>query len=117
MTARQVSPTTPRSTLADSVEHLADGAEQALHQVRERVAPSAARWASQAEELAHRSVSAVRAGSDQLRQRATAAGDRGVQFVKDEPVKAVLIAAAAGALLALLLGSRSRSGAQPTRHD
>lgn len=107
MTARQASNTPSRSTLADSVEHFADGAEQALHNVRERVAPSAVRWASQAEDLAHRSVSAVREESEHLRERALAATDRGIQYVKDEPVKAVLIAAAAGALLAVLFAPRS----------
>lgn len=109
MTARQVStPTTSGSSLSNTVEQFADGAEQALHSVRERVAPSAMRWASQAEELAHRGVSAVRESGEQLRERASAASDRGVQYVKDEPVKAVLIAAAVGALLVALLGSRSR---------
>jgi ElaB/YqjD/DUF883 family membrane-anchored ribosome-binding protein len=109
MSTRQATSNPTRSTLADSVEHFADGAEQALHSVRERVAPSAVRWATQAEELAHRGVSAVRDQSEHLRDRARVASDRGLQYVKDEPVKAVLIAAAAGALLALLLGSRSRS--------
>lgn len=111
MTARQAPTptTTSRSTLADSVEHFADGAERALHDVRERVAPNAIRWASQAEELAHRGVSKVRESGEQVRERALAYSERGVQYVKDEPLKAVLIAAAAGALLVTLLGSRSRS--------
>lgn len=117
MSARQAvsTPTTTRSPLAESVEHLADGAERALHSVRERVAPSAERWAAQAEDLAHRGMEAVRDQTGQLRERARVAGDRGLQYVKDEPVKAVLIAAAAGALLALLLGSRSRNDARRAR--
>lgn len=108
MTARQApTPTTSRSTLANSVEQFADGAERALHDVRERVAPSAVRWATQAEDLAHRGVSKVRESGELVRDRAVAYGERGVQYVKDEPVKAVLIAAAAGALLATLLRSRT----------
>jgi len=115
MTVRESIPS--RSSLADTVEQFAGSAEQALQKVRERVVPSATRWASQAEELAHRSVNTVRGQSEQLRGRAMAVSDRGIRYVKDEPLKAVLIAAAAGALLAFLLSPSSSSNGSESRRD
>ena len=49
--------------------------------------------------------SARRAGSAVLEQ-AQVTGDRTVEYIRQEPVKAVLMAAAAGAVVALLLGRR-----------
>ncbi|HEU4457574.1 MAG TPA: hypothetical protein VFR90_00450 [Methylibium sp.] len=112
MSARQAATSTTTSngrSLQGSIESLADSAEQAVHSLRERVEPSASRWATQAEDLAHRGINAARQSSEQLRERALAASDRSLQYVKAEPVKSVLIAAAAGALLmAVLSASRSR---------
>lgn len=110
MNSRQTSPASSSNGrgLAGSIESLADGAERAVHQMRERVEPNAVRWAQQAEDLAQRSLSAVRERSDRLRERAVTLTDRSLNYVQAEPVKAVLIAAAAGALLMALLGSRSR---------
>ena len=46
-----------------------------------------------------------------MRDKAVQVSDQTVGYIKDEPVKAVLVAAAAGAVAALLIGwlSRSRS--------
>lgn len=94
---------------SDTPERLADRASGALHSVRERVVPAASRLASQAEDLAHRSADALLDRGYQVRDRALDIGDRSVRYVRDEPVKSVLIAAAAGAALIAvlaLLGSR-----------
>lgn len=88
---------------ADAAERLSSSAEQAVNGVRERVIPAAVRLASQAEDLAQRGYDAVRNGSQHLRERAVDARERGVRYVQDEPVKAVLIAAAAGAALMALV--------------
>lgn len=68
-------------------------------------APSAmlARLAAQAETVAKRSLDAVRESALSARDRATSVGESTVRYVKDEPVKAVLIAAATGAALMGLL--------------
>lgn len=87
---------------ANAAERLTDSAEQAVSGMRERVIPAAVRLASQAEDLAHRGYDAVRDSSQQLRERAVDARERGMRYVQDEPVKAVLIAAAAGAALMAL---------------
>jgi ElaB/YqjD/DUF883 family membrane-anchored ribosome-binding protein len=77
--------------------------EAAAHSLRDRVEPTVARLASQAETLARRGLDAVRDSANQVRDRATSYSDSTVRYVKDEPVKAVLIAAAAGAAIVTLL--------------
>ena len=60
-----------------------------------------------------RAVDAVRDGTQQLRDKALRVSDTTVNYVKEEPVKAMLIAAATGAalmaLVNLMSGSRHRS--------
>ena len=66
----------------------------------------------QATELVQRVVEAVRESSQQLQDKAARASDVTVKYVRDEPVKSLLIAAAAGAtlmaLVSLMLRSRNR---------
>ena len=60
---------------------------------------------------ARKGIEAVRDGSQQLREKAQRATDSTVAYVKDEPIKAMLIAAATGAVLMGLismLAGRSR---------
>jgi len=45
----------------------------------------------------------VRDSASQVRERATGIGDMTVRYVRDEPVKSVLIAAATGAALVALV--------------
>jgi ElaB/YqjD/DUF883 family membrane-anchored ribosome-binding protein len=66
------------------------------------LADGAAQSADQAIALARRGVDAVRGSSQQLRERARRASDSTVGYIKDEPVKSVLIAAVAGATLCAL---------------
>ena len=79
--------------------------------VREQAVPLINRLSSQAEIAARRGVEAVRDTSAQLREKAQAASDSTVSYIKDEPVKAMLIAAATGAALMALISlvGRSRS--------
>jgi ElaB/YqjD/DUF883 family membrane-anchored ribosome-binding protein len=88
-------------------DRLADKVESA----REQAAPLVDRLSSQAEAVAHRSADAVRDTASQLRERALRASDTTAGYIRDEPVKAILIAAATGAALMALatLASRSRS--------
>ena len=66
------------------------------------------RAAEQASVLAQRSLDAVRQSKEQLREKALRASDGTVAYIKDEPVKAMLIAAATGAALMALVGLLSR---------
>lgn len=68
------------------------------------------RASEQASTLAHRSMDAVREGSQQLRASALHASDSTVNYIRQEPVKSMLFAAAAGVVPTglLVLAGRSR---------
>lgn len=77
----------------------------------DRLPDAFSRAAAQVEQLTRNGLDRARNVSQNVKEKALQAGDSTVGYIKDEPVKAVLIAAAAGAALALLLralGSNSR---------
>ena len=80
-----------------------------VDEVRSQATPILNKVTSQAEAAARRGMDAVRDTSQQLRDKATQASDMTVAYVKDEPIKAMLIAAATGALLMGLITLMSRS--------
>ena len=80
-----------------------------IESAREHAVPLINRLTSQAENAAQRGVGAVRDASAQVREKALKASDSTVSYIKDEPVKAMLIAAATGAALMALIGLLSRS--------
>ena len=98
-----------RSTQRVANEAL-DGLAGSVQDLREHAAPIVDRVAERASALAHHGVDAVRERSHRLSESAhrVAGGTR--SYVRDEPVKSLLIAAAIGAammgLLAFLAGSR-----------
>ena len=85
--------------------HLADKAHSAVNSVK----PVMERWAKDAESIARRGLDSARDTSRQLRERAAQASDTTVKYIQDEPVKAMLIAAAAGAALVTVISLLSRS--------
>ena len=114
------------SDLADRAANKADHALQSTRQMgsdaaqavqngidglRESVPSAIARARAQAEDLTHRGIERARQASASVREQATRVSDQTVGYIKDEPVKAMLVAAAAGAVAALLIGwlGRSRS--------
>jgi len=56
----------------------------------------------QATEMAQRVVEAIRESSQQLQDKAARASDSTAKYIRDEPVKSLLIAAATGAVLMAL---------------
>lgn len=96
-----------------STQRATDGALDTLaakvEDLRGQAAPLINRVSSQAEAAARRGIEAVRDTSQQLRDKALRASDSAVGYVKDEPIKAMLIAAATGALLMGLIALMSRS--------
>ena len=96
-----------------STQRAADSALDRLSdkvdEVRSQAAPILNKVTSQAEAAARRGMDAVRDTSQQLRDKANQASDMTVAYVKDEPIKAMLIAAATGALLMGLITLMSRS--------
>ena len=80
-----------------------------LESARDTAVPLINRLSSQAETVARRGVEAVRDTGVQVREKALKASDSTDSYIKDEPVKAMLIAAATGAALMALIGLLSRS--------
>lgn len=85
---------TPQDTLANAI----DG-----------VRPPLKRAADQAAELARRGVDALTEGTQAVRRQALHASDSTRHYIRDEPMKAVLIAAATGAVLMALVSLVSRT--------
>ena len=73
--------------------------------------PMIDRAAGKASAIAHRGLDAVMETSDQLRAKAQHAGDSTVDYIRQKPVKAMLMAAAAGAALTAVISLLSRSRA------
>lgn len=88
----------------DTLDSLASGVQD----LRQQATPMLNRVGEQAAALASRGAAAVRDGSQQLRDKALHASDSTIGYIKDEPVKAMLIAAATGAALMALLGLLTR---------
>ena len=80
-----------------------------VESARDRASPLIDRWSSQAENALHRSVDALRDTTTQLRDQAAKVTDATAGRVRDEPLKAVLIAAAVGAALMAVIGLISRA--------
>lgn len=89
----------------DTLDRLAGSVQDARHEV----APFLNRASEQTSALAQRGLDAVRETSQGLRDSAHRASDSTVGYIKDEPLKAMLIAAATGAALMALVGMLSRS--------
>lgn len=90
-------------------DNAADTMSDALDDLKQGSAGVANSLAAQIDDLAHRAVALARQAGSGVRKQAELTGERTVGYVKDEPVKAMLIAAATGAALAALLGILSRS--------
>lgn len=112
--------TTATHSVANSAEHAisstrraTNGALDSMHDsvehLREQVPGAIGRAAAQADQLARRGIDRARQASGEVRERVHLASEHTVGYIKDEPVKSVLIAAAAGALLAALVGLLARS--------
>jgi ElaB/YqjD/DUF883 family membrane-anchored ribosome-binding protein len=88
-----------------ALDHLSDQVDNA----RNQAAPVIDRVTSQVNDAAVRGVNAVRDKAAALREQALRASDTTVGYVRDEPWKAMLIAAATGAALMALIGLMNRS--------
>jgi ElaB/YqjD/DUF883 family membrane-anchored ribosome-binding protein len=86
-----------------------DRLSDTVDSARDQAAPALDRLSKQAEAAARRSIDAVRNSSAQLRERAARLSDATAGQIRDEPLKAMLIAAAVGAALMALVTLVSRS--------
>lgn len=92
-----------------TVDDVSDTVSNKIEDLRSQAAPLINRVSAQAEAAAKRGMEAVRDSSQQLREKALKATDSTVAYVKDEPVKSMLIAAATGAVLMGLINLLGRS--------
>ena len=97
-----------RSTQRSTNEAL-DTLSDKVQAAKDQAAPVINRVAAKAEELARRGADTWRDSSEQIKERAQRASDITLGYIKDEPVKAILIAAATGAALMALVTLLSRS--------
>lgn len=79
-----------------------------VHDMHERASPRLMRMAEQAEDLMRRGADAMRDRSASMREAAYRASDQTRTYIRDEPLKSVLIAAAAGAVAVALANLLSR---------
>ena len=91
------------------VNNALDNLSGTVKDIRDQAAPLMNRATEQVGALAHRSADAVRDTSRQLVDKAVHASDATVNYIKDEPVKSMLIAAATGAALMGLVSLMGRS--------
>jgi ElaB/YqjD/DUF883 family membrane-anchored ribosome-binding protein len=92
-----------------AIDQLAEG----IDSVRSQAAPALERLVSDAERLTRRGLAAVRDGTQRVGEQTARATDATIGYIKDEPVRSVLIAAAVGAALMALVGLVSRSNHGP----
>lgn len=114
----------PTDTLADQAANTAndaikstqraanstlDNLASTVQDLRKQAVPLLNRAAESANAYIQQGLEAVHEGSDKVRAQARGASARTVNYIKDEPVKSILIAAAAGAVLTALVQIASRS--------
>lgn len=119
-----IKPFEPSNNFSDETVQSADQAKQStaslandgigslsdtLKDIREQATPMLNRTTEQASELVQRGVDSVLDTSHQLKEKALRASHNSVNYIKDEPVKSMLIAAATGAALMALVSLVSRS--------
>lgn len=83
---------------------MADG----VNQFGETAPKAVDRAQSQVEELARRGIETLLRTRDEARAQIERAGDMTADRIRDQPMKAMLLAMAAGAMLAIVTGLRSR---------
>ena len=85
-----------------------DKLQQGVEQLRDDTPGALSRAAAQVDELTRRGLERARLASEDLRHSVARTGDRSIGFIQAQPVKSVLIAAAAGAALAALVSVLAR---------
>jgi len=86
-----------------------DRMNEKVESVKNQAGPLIDRLTNQAETAARHGAEVVRETSAQLRVKAQKAQENTVGYIKEEPVKAMLIATATGAALMALISLMSRS--------
>ena len=86
-----------------------DKASDKVDQLKSDAAPLRHKLSDQAQKLMQQGREVLNDTTQRVREKVTQASDMAVGYTKDEPIKAMLIAAAAGAFLMGLISMRARS--------
>lgn len=86
-----------------------DKAHDKVRDLRGAVEPAIDRFATRAQEFAHRGINAASDASAKVQRQINHYADATGKYVAEQPVKSVLIAAAAGAALAALVIAARRN--------
>jgi len=109
MTTIQNNPSSAVDRAAQTADKALQSTQTAASRAIDGLASTAHNLQDDAVHLGQRGVDAVRQGTHQLRESALHAKDNTIGYIKGDPVKAMLIAAATGAALMVLVGMVSRS--------
>lgn len=85
--------------------HALDVADEKMHALRGNVEPALTKITHNAEQLAHQAMDMASQAKDKARESLAHYGAVTGRYVADKPVQSVLIAAAVGAAVALLVSS------------
>lgn len=83
-----------------------DKADAKVRTLRDDIRPAIDAVSSRVQDMAARGKAAAAQTREQTREKVNEYADRTSAYVQDQPLKSMAIAAAAGALVALLLGRR-----------
>lgn len=98
-----MNPLSDLSIKADAAEKLKQRAHDAVDAAAEAVPGAVSRLAASADDLARRGIDSARGAANDVRDAALRAGDAAADRIRDDPLKSVLVAAAAGAAATLLV--------------
>ena len=85
--------------------HALDVADEKIHSMSSGVKPALEKFSRQAEEYAHQGMDMAMQSKDKARESLSHYSAASSRYVADKPVQSVLIAAAVGAAVALLVSS------------
>jgi ElaB/YqjD/DUF883 family membrane-anchored ribosome-binding protein len=96
--------------ISDTVQDLLREAKPMIHNATDRVSDRVG-------ELAHKGMEAVRRGQHEIEHVGNDISDRATHMIRNEPFKAMLIAAGVGAAAVALIGLMARSGSHAPSHQ
>ena len=96
-------------TALDVTRGAPDSLQDRVGDLRDQAPAAISRAAPRADDLKRRGIDAARKLGTTVHDQAARTSERTVAYIKDEPMKSVLIAAAAGAALAALISMAARS--------
>ena len=95
-------------SVRQTADGLRTGLQNGLHRIEDTVPPALNHAAEQVDDMAQRGLAQARQAGVQVRESARHARDSTLGYVQHDPLKALLMAAAAGAVLATVTGWLSR---------